>query len=50
MMAVSSGDEMRVWLSFCRDLGYLSHEGAEEWRGSYAEIARMLNGLKNKWR
>ena len=50
VMAVSSGDEMRVWLSFCRDLGYLSQETAQAWRGDYAEIARMLNGLKNKWR
>ena len=49
MMAVSSGDEMRVWLRFCRDLGYLCEETAKEWRQNYAEIARMLNGLKNKW-
>ena len=45
LMAVGSSDEMRVWLRYCYDLGYI---GAEEWqalRDEYEEISKMLQGL-----
>ena len=45
MMAVGSADEMQVWSLYCRDLGYVGVDVAERWRGEYAEIARMLQGL-----
>ena len=45
MMAVGSADEMQVWSLYCRDLGYVGIDVAERWRGEYAEIARMLQGL-----
>ena len=49
VMATGSADEMRVWCSFARDLEYISADTAEQWRQSYAEIARMLNGLMKAW-
>ena len=45
MMAVGSADEMQVWSLYCRDLGYVGSDIAERWRGEYAVIARMLQGL-----
>ncbi len=45
MMAVGSADEMQVWSLYCRDLGYVGSDIAERWRGEYAAIARMLQGL-----
>jgi four helix bundle protein len=45
MIAVGSADEMQVWSLYCRDLGYVSSDVAERWRGEYAAIARMLQGL-----
>ncbi len=49
-MAIGSSDEMKVWLSYCRDLGYLDKAKCDEWRARYVTIARMLNGLRDKWR
>ena len=45
MMAIGSADEMQVWTLYCRDLGYIGREMAEQWQGEYREIARMLQGL-----
>ncbi len=45
LMAVGSADEMQVWSLYCRDLGYVEADVAERWRGEYAQIARMLQGL-----
>ena len=45
MIAIGSADEMRVWLSYARDLGYLDVVLATSWQQEYAEIARMLQGL-----
>ena len=50
VLALGSSDEMKVWLSFCADLGYVSEEDAKRLRGEYSIVARMLNGLKNKWK
>ena len=47
-MAIGSADEMQVWCLYCRDLGYVDDEVARRWQSSYAEIARMLNGLHRK--
>ena len=49
MMAAGSSDEMQVWASFARDLGYLAPERAEAIRREYLEIARMLAGLSKAW-
>ena len=44
-MAVGSADEMRVWLRYCLDLGYVSESQWQTWRDEYEEIAKMLQGL-----
>lgn len=49
-MAWRSCDEVRVWLSFCRDLDLLSAKEAERWEQEYAEIGAMLYRLWQNWR
>ena len=49
VLACGSSDEMKVWLSFCSDLGYLPKEEAKRLREEYSIVARMLHGLRNKW-
>ena len=45
VIAIGSADEMRVWLCYARDLGYVEPGQAAAWSSGYAEIARMLQGL-----
>ena len=49
-MAIGSADEVKVWLSYARDLEYLDMERAQHFRNEYQEIARMLSGLHKSWR
>ena len=49
MMASGSSDEMQVWASFARDLGYITAERADAIRREYLEIAKMLAGLSKAW-
>ena len=49
MMAVGSTDEMKVWLDYGRDLGYLDGHRAGVWQDEYGQISRMLHGLKDSW-
>ena len=44
-MAIGSADEMRVWLRYCIDLGYIDETAWQRWRAEYEEIAKMLTGL-----
>ena len=44
-MSIGSADEMRVWLRYCLDLGYVSNEQWSAWRDEYEQIAGMLQGL-----
>ena len=44
-MSIGSADEMRVWLRYCFDLGYISNEQWQTWRDEYEQIAKMLQGL-----
>ena len=48
-MAMGSADEMRVWLRYCLDLGYVDAETWRRWRDEYQEISKMLQGLSRKW-
>ena len=50
VMALGSSDEMKVWLSFCSDLNYISGDDAKRMREGYSIVARMLHGLRNKWK
>ena len=49
-MAVGSANEMRVWLRYCVDLGYLDEQRWEGWRDEYLEIAKMLQGIAKAWK
>jgi four helix bundle protein len=44
-MSISSSDEMRLWTRYCLDLGYINQSQWQNWRDSYQEIAKMLQGL-----
>ena len=44
-MAVGSADELRVWMRYCLDLGYIKEEIWHRWRDESEEIAKMLQGL-----
>ena len=48
-MAVGSANEMRVWLRYCVDLGYLDESRWQVWRDEYIEIAKMLQGIAKAW-
>ncbi len=50
ILAVGSSDEMKVWLSFCVDLGYPSEDEVVRMRDEYSIVARMLHGLRDKWK
>ena len=50
VMAHSSCDEVKVWLQFCKDLGYISQEQWEELFNRYDEVGKMLNGLRERWK
>ena len=49
-IAIGSADEMRVWLRYCVDLGYIDNSQWELWRIEYTDIAKMLNGLHKNWK
>ena len=49
LMAMGSADEMRVWVQYCEDLGYIASAMAQAWRSEYRNVARMLTGLHGKW-
>ena len=48
-MAIGSADEMRVWIRYAHDLGYIDRATWEGWRDEYQEIAKMLQGLHKSW-
>ena len=48
-MSIGSGEEVRVWLRYCLDLGYVSERKWRQWRSEYREIIRMLHGLIKNW-
>ena len=47
-MAMGSADEMRVWVRYAFDLGYIDEASWQQWRDEYQAIARMLQGLQAK--
>ena len=47
-MAMGSADEMRIWLRYALDLGYIQEAEWQAWRAEYREIAKMLQGLLTK--
>jgi four helix bundle protein len=47
-MALGSSDEMRVWLRYCLDLGYIGAPCWQQWRDEYQGVSKMLQGLHRK--
>jgi four helix bundle protein len=47
-MALGSADEMRMWVRYCLDLGYVDEATWIAWRDEYQTIAKMLQGLRRK--
>ena len=47
-MAIGSGDEMRVWVRYALDLGYIDEATWQRWRDEYQAITRMLQSLADK--
>ena len=48
-IAIGSADEMRVWLRYCFDLGYIDELTWRSWKDQYQVIAKMLTGLHKNW-
>ncbi|RMF42163.1 MAG: four helix bundle protein, partial [Anaerolineae bacterium] len=48
-MAIGSADEMRVWIRYALDLGYIDEGTWTRWRDEYQSIAKMLQGLHRSW-
>ena len=47
-MAIGSSDEMRVWVRYALDLGYIDEPTWQRWRDEYQTITRMLQSLVSK--
>ena len=47
-LAVGSSDEMRVWVRYALDLGYIDEALWQRWRDEYQMISRMLQSLSGK--
>ena len=47
-MALGSSDEMRVWLRYGLDLGYIDEPRWQRWRDEYQLISKMLQTLHRK--
>ena len=45
VMALGSADEAGLWCRYAEDLGYAEAGQALRWRASFAEVARMLQGV-----
>ncbi|GIZ54150.1 four helix bundle protein [Noviherbaspirillum aridicola] len=48
LFSIGSADEMRVWIRYCVDLGYIDQTTWQHWRDEYEDIAKMLQGLWRK--
>ena len=49
-LAIGSSDEMRVWVRYALDLGYIDEAIWRRWRDEYQTISRMLQSLAGKAR
>ena len=48
-IAASSGEEMRVHLDFCRDLGYLAAAPHADWHERYQSVIRRTVAFSKRW-
>ena len=49
-MATGSANEMRVWLRYALDLGYINNAQWSHFKAQYLEIAKMLSALQQSWK
>lgn len=49
-MSLGSTEEMKVWLDYCKDLGYIDEPQHTQWHEAYIEIAKMLQGMLKNWK
>ena len=47
-MAVGSAEEMRVWIRYALDLGYITKEQWQAWRDEYLALVKMLQSLAQR--
>ncbi|NBX04061.1 MAG: four helix bundle protein [Alphaproteobacteria bacterium] len=47
-IALGSATEIRIWIRYCLDLGYIEKAEAKAWSTEYQTITRMLRGLYGK--
>ena len=45
LMALGSSDEMQLWSSYCKDLGYVEDDVICHWQDEYTAISKMLQAL-----
>ena len=43
--AMGSSDEMRMWVRYCFDLGYIDESTWKKWSDEYKVISKMLYAL-----
>ena len=48
-IAIGSANEMKVWLRYSLDLGYIDQTKWQSYKQEYLEIAKMLQGLHTSW-
>ena len=44
-LSIGSSDEVRIWLQYALDLGYVDHTQVNDLKEKYKEVSRMLRGL-----
>ena len=47
-LCIGSNDEVKLWLRFAKDLGYLNQEQYEHFQTQQDVVGKMLFGLKSK--
>ena len=50
VMALGSGNEVRVQLDYCKDLKYISEGQYRFYEQEYIEIGKMLGAMLKNWR
>jgi four helix bundle protein len=50
VIALASCDEVKVWLSYAGDLGYLTGDDVVRLTSRYEEVGKMLHGLHRGWK
>jgi four helix bundle protein len=48
LIAIGSAHEMLVWIEYCRELGYVPEDQAQQWANEYQTVTRMLQSLHSK--